>query len=74
MEGEMRGRGVGLFKSFGKVEELDGNEQISIEEQMYELSKSHLVKDQALDKASQMVALLEEERKELRQENESLRQ
>ena len=39
-----------------------------MEAQLYELTKAQKMKDRALDKASKMVTLLEEERVELRQE------
>ena len=43
-----------------------------MEAQLYELTKAQKMKDRALDKASKMVTLLEEERVELRQEIEQL--
>ena len=41
---------------------------MDMEAQLYELTKAQKMKDRALDKASKMVTLLEEERVELRQE------
>ena len=41
---------------------------MNMEAQLYELTAAQKMKDEALEKASKMVALLEEERVELRQE------
>ena len=41
---------------------------MDMEAQLYELTTAQKMKDRALEKASKMVALLEEERVELRQE------